>query len=100
MPRLSIVTTCKGRLHHLRESLPTFLAQPDCETIVVDFDCPDRTAEVVAREFPAARLVALKDEPHFDIDRARNAGAKAVLIGTSFCAAPDVEAKVREVTGW
>jgi glycosyltransferase involved in cell wall biosynthesis len=77
MPRLSIVTTCKGRLHHLRESLPTFLAQPDCEAIVVDFDCPDGTAEVVAREFPAARLVALKDEPHFDIDRARNAGGSA-----------------------
>ena len=77
MPRLSIVTTCKGRLHHLRESLPTFLAQPDCEVIVVDFDCPDDTAGVVAREFPAARVVAVKNEPHFDIDRARNLGGEA-----------------------
>jgi glycosyltransferase involved in cell wall biosynthesis len=77
VPRLSIVTTCKGRLHHLRESLPTFLAQPDCEVIVVDFDCPDRTADVVAREFPAARVVKLSNEPHFDIARARNAGANA-----------------------
>jgi hypothetical protein len=75
MPRLSIVTTCKGRLHHLRQSLPTFLAQPDCEVIVVDFDCPDDTAGVVAREFPAARVVKVENEPYFDIARARNAGA-------------------------
>jgi glycosyltransferase involved in cell wall biosynthesis len=79
VPRLSIVTTCKGRLHHLRESLPTFLAQPDCEVIVVDFDCPDDTAGVVTREFPAARVVKLENEPHFDIARARNAGADAAL---------------------
>lgn len=75
MPRLSIVTTCKGRLHHLRESLPTYLAQPDCEVIVVDFDCPDDTAGVVAREFPAARVVKVENEPHFDLARARNLGA-------------------------
>jgi len=77
VPRLSIVTTCKGRLHHLRESLPTFLAQPDCEVIVVDFDCPDGTADVVARDYPAARVIKMNDEPHFDIARARNAGGDA-----------------------
>jgi hypothetical protein len=26
-PLISIVTTCKGRLHHLRRSLPSFLVQ-------------------------------------------------------------------------
>lgn len=39
-------------------------------------------------------------ESHDDLDRVEAAGAKAVLIGTTFCAAPDIEAKVKEVMGW
>src|SRR5690349_18431791 len=100
MPRLSIVTTCKGRLHHLHESLPTFLAQPDCEVIVVDFDCPDGTAAAVARDFPAARVVKLEHEPHFDIARARNAGADAAtgewvaFIDADILIVPDFHARL------
>jgi glycosyltransferase involved in cell wall biosynthesis len=75
LPKVSIITTCKGRLHHLRQALPSFLAQPDTEVIVVDYDCPDDTAGVCAREFPAARVVKVTDAPRFNWARARNLGA-------------------------
>jgi indole-3-glycerol phosphate synthase len=35
-----------------------------------------------------------------DLDRAKAAGAKGVLIGSTFCEAMDIGAKVREVMGW
>ncbi len=39
-------------------------------------------------------------EKRQDLDRVEEAGAKAVLIGTSFCASPNIAAKVQEVMGW
>ena len=35
-----------------------------------------------------------------DLDRVQKAGASAVLIGTTFCAAPTIEEKVKEVMHW
>lgn len=77
MPRFSIVTTCKGRLHHLKESLPRFLKQRDTEVIVVDYDCPDGTGDYVRRTHPEAKVVTVADAPIFNISHARNLGAEA-----------------------
>jgi glycosyltransferase involved in cell wall biosynthesis len=77
-PRLSIVVPCKGRLHYLRRSLPTFIAQADSEVVVVDYDCPDKTQDWVAASFPQARVVAITDAPYFNLSRARNIGAREV----------------------
>jgi glycosyltransferase involved in cell wall biosynthesis len=76
-PRFSIVTLCKDRLEHLRQSLPRALAQPDTETIVVDCDCPAGTAVEVARDFPAARVVKIDDAPFINMAIGRNLGAAA-----------------------
>lgn len=55
MPLLTFVTTCRGRLAHLRRSLPTFVAQPDAEVVVVDYDCPERSGEWVEQTFGSSR---------------------------------------------
>ena len=77
MPGLSIITTCKGRLAHLQQTLPLMLAQGgDCQVIVVDFDCPDDTADWVGANHPEVRVVKVHGEPLFCLSRARNLGAR------------------------
>ena len=76
-PAISFITTCKGRLQHLMQSLPTMAAQPGTETIVVDYDCPDGSADWVAAHFPAIRVVRVAQQPIFNAARARNLGAAA-----------------------
>lgn len=78
MPGLSIITTCKGRLAHLRQTLPLMVAQgEDCEVVVVDYNCPDGTAAWVADHFPQVKLVQVRNEAAFHVARARNLGAQA-----------------------
>lgn len=74
-PALSIITTCKGRLAHLKESLPTMLAQPNAEVVVVDYDCPEATAAYVRQHFPATKVVKVEGRPYFNNWEARNIGA-------------------------
>ncbi len=76
-PKYSIITTCKGRLHNLKQTLPEFLKQENTEVIVVDYDCPDGTADYVARVHPTVRVVAVRDKPRFNTSHARNLGATA-----------------------
>jgi len=54
-PKFSIVTTCKGRLGNLQQSLPTFVAQAAAEVVVVDYDCPESTGRTSA-EVVGSRL--------------------------------------------
>jgi glycosyltransferase involved in cell wall biosynthesis len=68
--RFSIITTCKGRLRDLQRSMPQFLKQGDSEVIVVD-----GTGAYVAQTWPGIRVVAVKDQPGFNISDARNRGA-------------------------
>jgi hypothetical protein len=76
-PLISVVTTCKGRLEHLKVTLPHMMALADCEVIVVDYDCPDHAADWVRATYPEVRIVQVGDRPIFNVSRARNLGVAA-----------------------
>jgi glycosyltransferase involved in cell wall biosynthesis len=73
----SIITTCKGRLEHLKQTLPRMLELGAAEVIVVDYSCPDGTGAWVREHFPALRVIAVDGEQGFSNWKARNAGAAA-----------------------
>ena len=75
MAKFSIITTCKGRLSHLKQTLPRFVGQRDTEVIVVDYSCPERTATWVRENYPEVIVVEVPDGPHFRVNHARNVGA-------------------------
>ncbi len=61
------------------------------------------TSRLILPKIKASGALAVSEsalESRADLDLVEAAGAKAVLIGTAFCAAPDIEEKVREVMGW
>jgi len=78
-PRLTMITTCKGRLRHLQQTLPLMVCQPLTEVVVVDYGCPQGTAAWVRANFPAVRVVEVTDDPGFNLSRARNIGARTAM---------------------
>jgi len=92
--KYSIITVSKGRLGHLKQTLPRMLAQGAAELIVVDYTCPERTGDYVEQHFPEARVVRVEGETYFSNWKARNAGAAAaagdMLV---FCDADTILAK-------
>lgn len=73
----AIITACKGRLDHLKASLPRMVDQAADEVIVVDFSCPQGTSDFVAANFPSVHAVTVRGEDHYSNWKARNAGASA-----------------------
>ena len=67
----------------------------DLADFATDLAIGDRLLPQIAPHALAVSESAL--ETRADLDRVRAAGARAVLIGTTFCATPDIETKVREV---
>ena len=77
MATLCYITTCKGRLAHLKQTLPRVVNQPGVACVVVDYACPDNTADWVAENFPQVTVVRVTDATGFNAARARNLGAQA-----------------------
>ena len=74
-PLVSIITTCKGRLPHLQQTLPLMLNQSNSEVIVVDYSCPQKTADWVNENHPSVRTIVVDDVEKFNVSHARNIGA-------------------------
>lgn len=95
MSLYAFITSCRGRLHHLKKTLPRLVAQSGAEVIVVDYNCPDGTAAFVAENFPAVKLVVERDAAFFNLSRARNMGAQAasgevlIFVDADVLIAPD-----------
>ena len=100
MATLCYITTCKGRLEHLKQTLPSVVNQPDVSCVVVDYTCPDNTAGWVAANFPQVAVVRVTDETGFNLARARNLGAEAAdspwlaFVDADILWAPELASKV------
>ncbi len=90
MALISVITTCKGRLAHLKATLPTLMALSDCEVVVVDYDCPQGAGDWVQSTFPQATVVRVPDRPHFKAAEARNRGLAAATAPWLFMVDADV----------
>ena len=101
---LSYVVVCKGRLHHLKVTLP-ILMRMQGEVIVVDDNCPDGTADWVAANHPAAVVQRFVDGQPFNLSRARNSGAATAkgdwlcLIDADVCLRDGFSALVSSTVG-
>ena len=78
METYGIITTCKGRLGQLKQTLPAMLNQPHTPTVtVVDYGCPDGTFEWCrAQRHPRLQVIQVHDNVDvFCRCRAKNIGA-------------------------
>lgn len=86
-PTVSIITRCKGRLNHLKQTLPFMLMQDyfQTEIIVVNYNSPDGLHEWLMEEYgnqyKLNRLIEVfvPDTLYFDHSHSRNVGLKAAL---------------------
>ena len=74
---LTAITTCKGRLAHLKETLPTLCAAAGLDVVLVDYDCPEGAGAWAEAAHPDVRVVKVRDRPLFNLSEARNLGAAA-----------------------
>ncbi len=72
---ISFVTTCKGRLHHIKQTLPKLLAESPDEIVVVDYGCPQNVGDWIEENHKSVKVVRVTDDPGFCVARARNIGA-------------------------
>ncbi len=66
-----------------------------------DLHISERVLPILRQGLPDAVLVSESAiETHTEVIQVQDSGARAVLIGTTFCVTPDIGSKVRQVMGW
>ena len=83
--KISFVTTCMGRLDHLKQTLP-LQQHPDCETIVVDWSCPDNCGDWVEENFPDTKIIRVPNQQFFNKSQSVNNGI-SIATGDFICIA-------------
>lgn len=107
----SLITTCKGRLSDLRKTIVSWLdlQGPAYEIIVVDYDCPDGTAEFVRshqeqwqrnHRVVSVDVVAVNDKPFFNLNDARNRGMEVARAPYALMIDADVTIEQNDILGW
>ena len=96
--RVTAITTCKGRLHHLKQTLPLLANQANIDVVVVDYGCPQGTAAWVRENYPAVKVIEVTDDPNFSLPRARNLGANAA--NTPWLLFIDADVMVGDLNEW
>lgn len=76
VPSVGFLTTCKGRLHHLKQTMPRIVAEQPDEIIVVDHDCPQNTGDWLEENYPSVIVARVRDGAPFKVARARNIGIR------------------------
>lgn len=105
MARFALVTTCKGRLAHIRQTLPRLCVQDDSEVVVVDYDCPEGVGGWVRSAHPGVKVVHVADRPLFNLSEARNLGVAAttapwlVFLDADVLVAPELTRTLEPLLG-
>lgn len=86
---ISLITTCKSRLSHLKQTIESWNDFEPDEIIVVDVSCPDQTKEWLAINQAHVRCLGL-EIPSFHLAYARNIGAKAATSDYFFFVDADI----------
>lgn len=91
---ITIVSTCKNRLGHLQQSLPSWLEHADCKVLVVDYHDPEGAADWVeslgSDRARAVRFPALPPRQYFNKPEALNYGISQVDTPYTFLLDADV----------
>ncbi len=73
--KIAFVTVCKGRLHHIKETLPLIVSEGPEEIVLVDYGCPQNVGDWVEAHFDSVKVVRVADDLEFCVSRGRNIGA-------------------------